>query len=295
MPKGEKEEKPFNPLRFPSLFKLHKKKEDGLNVISLPINGEKTIRFDTDVANDYFDRSDEPGELQLGLLQIKHNDRVGGNKPGEQKEISGLLNIVKSSPNNGTIKLTLNPTQDLNVGDEIELKVSLSSPGEPISEMVLVKIIAPEDPKEAAPKQEESFENIGLPQMVKVTKEKWEELESHGISMNHETVMYPVAEGDTLDKVYINTDSRVFLNHKTKLKSVEQIEMSEKRYLSSVYFHTLFLYMITKRKNYSLNVTKDGKQEEITIDDYIRDVFDSYYSDFLLNFGMEQLIGALED
>jgi len=52
--------------------------------------------------------------------------------------------------------------------------------------------------------------------------------------------------------------------------------------------------MITKKKNYKLSLFTD-KEEDITIDDYIRDVFDSYYSDFLLNFGMDQLMNSLED
>ncbi|MNF93946.1 hypothetical protein D3C84_766400 [compost metagenome] len=52
--------------------------------------------------------------------------------------------------------------------------------------------------------------------------------------------------------------------------------------------------MITKKKNYRLS-SSDNTEEEITIDTYISDVFDSYYSDFLLNFGMEQLMGSLED
>ena len=53
--------------------------------------------------------------------------------------------------------------------------------------------------------------------------------------------------------------------------------------------------MITKRRNYTLSIPKDGKQEDITIDEYLIDLFDSYYSDFLLNFGMEKLMGVLED
>jgi hypothetical protein len=52
--------------------------------------------------------------------------------------------------------------------------------------------------------------------------------------------------------------------------------------------------MITKRKNYKI-IDESKGDEETTIDAYIQDVFDSYYSDFLLNFGMEQLIAAMED
>jgi len=34
-------------------------------------------------------------------------------------------------------------------------------------------------------------------------------------------------------------------------------------------------YMITKKRNYTLSIPKDDKQEDITIDEYIRDLFDS--------------------
>ncbi len=120
-------------------------------------------------------------------------------------------------------------------------------------------------------------------------------LEEQGIPMNYDTVMYPVGEGDKLETIYINLDSRVFLNHRSKLKTEDQILISQKKYLASVFFHTLFLYMITKKRNYSLSIVKDGKTEDVTVDEYIRDVFDSYYSDFLLNFGMEHLLGVLEE
>ena len=53
--------------------------------------------------------------------------------------------------------------------------------------------------------------------------------------------------------------------------------------------------MITKKRNYKMFVFKDGNDDEVSIDDYLRDIFDSYYSDFLLNFGMEQLINSLDD
>ncbi|HEX5002405.1 MAG TPA: hypothetical protein VFW78_07900 [Bacteroidia bacterium] len=293
-PKAEREEKPFNSKRFPTFFNLLGNKGN-TNAINLPLNGEKIIKFETDVDNDYFDRVEEPGELQLALLKIKRNIAKGGDEPGNKKEISEYLNIVKSSPNKGTIKLSLNPTHELKVGDEIEINISLTAPGEAQNQILLVKIVQPEAPMEKAPKQEEELENIGLPELKRVHKEQWQQMEEHGISMSHETVMFPVGEGDKLEKVYINLDSNVFLNHRKNLKSEDQIVVAQKRYLSSVYFHTLFLYMITKRRKYALTIPKGDKLEEITVDEYIRDVFDSYYSDFLLNFGMEQLMGVLEE
>lgn len=214
--KDRQEEKPFQPKRFPSIFQLHKKK-DGVNVVSVPINGEKTIKFDTDVEDNYFDRIEEPGELQLALLQIKRNTKNGGDEPGKDKEVSGLLNIIKSSPNKGTIKLTLNPKSDLAVGDEIEIKVSLTAAGEPLEEIIHVLISEPEKPKEPTPKEEEDMDHIGLPELKRVLKSEWETLETQGIQMNHETVMFPVGEGDKLESIYINMDSTVFLNHRKKL------------------------------------------------------------------------------
>ncbi len=292
--KPKTEVKPFLPQRFPSLFQLHNKKE-GINIISLPKNGERTIKFDTDVENDYFDRSEDAGELEISVLQVKRNETSGGTEPGTKKEVSGVLNITKSSPNKGTIKLTIEPTEELNVGDEIEIIASLTAPGEVFEEIILVKITNKEAPKEKVPQEDEKEDYIGLPKLQKVKQENWDSLEEKGIEMNHNTVMYPISEGDQLQEIFINLDSSVFLNHRSKLKGEEQILTAERKYISSVYFHTLFLYMITKRRKYSISIDKETGTESVTIDEYIRDIFDHYYSDFLLNFGMEQLMGALED
>lgn len=293
--KPKTEVKPFLPKRFPTFFKLHNKKEEGINIISIPKNGERSIKFDTDVENDYFDRSEYPGELEISILQVSRNNETGGTEKGATDDISETLNIVKSSPNQGTIKLTIEPKEELSVGNEIEIKASLTAPGEIFEEIILVKIKNKEAPKEKVSQEEESEDNIGLPKLHKVKEEDWGKLEENGLEMSYDTVMFPVSEGEQLQEIYINLDSRVFLSHRSKLKNEEQILIAEKKYISSVYFHTLFLYMITKRRKYSISMEKDTGTENITIDEYIKDVFDNYYSDFLLNFGMEQLMGALED
>lgn len=292
--KPKEQKAPFNPRRFPTFFKLHSKNEHQ-PVIALPQAGEKVIKFDTDVENQYFDRVEEPGNLQIALLDFKRNNSNGGNKEGNGTDISSLLNIVKSSPNDGTIRISLSPTAEMNVGDEAQVKISLTGTGEPFEEILWVKVKEKEIPNENAPKEEEAPENIGLPELKKVRKEGWDALSESNISMDYSTVMYPIGEGNVLQTIVINLDSNVFLNYRSKLKSEDQLRIAEKRYIASVYFHTLFLYMITKKKNYKLSLVKDGQDDEITVDEYIRDVFDSYYSDFLLNFGMEQLINSLED
>ncbi len=293
--KLREDKEPFNPKRFPTFFKLYNKNNGERNVISVPLGGEKTIRFNTDVENAYFDRSEEPGALEIALLDAKQNEVQGGDEKGNKVAISSLLNIDKSSPNNGTIKLTINPTDDVAVGDELQLKASLTGPGVPFEEIIWIKIKDKEAPKVEVPKEEDELDNIGLPKLQRVKEEEWANLEAAGISMDYSTVMSPMANDNILETIYINLDSSVFLNYRSKLKSEDQLQVAEKRYLASVYFHTLFLYMITKKRNYKISIPKDGNEDEVSIDDYLRDIFDSYYSDFLLNFGMEQLINSLED
>ncbi|HEY8541727.1 MAG TPA: hypothetical protein VIL29_05045, partial [Pseudothermotoga sp.] len=73
------------------------------------------------------------------------------------------------------------------------------------------------------------------------------------------------------------------------------IRIAQKKYVASVYFHSLFLYLITKKRQYAVSVQQDGKTTDITVDQFISDVFENYYSEFLLNFGMDHLMAVLED
>ena len=72
------EKPPFHPQRFPSFFRFKGKENEGMSVASVPQNGERTLRFETDVENHYFDRIDEPGELQIALLGFNENGSSGG-------------------------------------------------------------------------------------------------------------------------------------------------------------------------------------------------------------------------
>lgn len=58
--KQQKEKEPFNPKRFPSFFNFNHKNDGEKEVASVPLNGEKTLKFNTDVENHYFDRIEEP-------------------------------------------------------------------------------------------------------------------------------------------------------------------------------------------------------------------------------------------
>ncbi len=305
--KTQKEKEPFKPERFPSFFKLKAKNDGEREVASIPLGGEKTISFETDVENHYFDRVEEPGEMKIALLNYKkENDASGGDRAGIG-EIEDVFNVDKRSPQDGNIKIGLNPLKSapLDVGDMCQIKVTLNGAGKEFEQLFWVKIAEKEQPKEKAPEEKISEENLGLPEFQLVYKEpkeglsSWEDVEGMGEEIDYHTVMIPIASGDTLEKVIINMDSNVLKGYKSKNKNMtqEQLTVADNKFISSVYFHTLFLFTITKKQKYSLmRIDENNKEQSVDISDYLKDVFKSYYSEFILNFGgIEELMQGLSD
>ena len=294
---------PFRPQRFPSFFKANlTSRANGTPMVQVPLGSKRTIRFSTDVENQYFDRVSEPGELSIGLLRFESSKRGGRRRPLPSR-VDEVLNVVKSSPNRGTIRLGLDPTTEVAVGDAITIQANLTAPGEDFQENILVKITDPEKSRKPTPKgPPEGDPELGLPKLVRIYRDKqrnsltWENLESQGVEMDHSVVVHPDIDDDVLKKIYVNMESSVFLNHRSSLKTQEAIEVAEKRYISAVYFHTLFLYTITQNRRYTLRRDTNGdRNEDVLVRDYLKDLFANHYTEFLLTFEMEQLIAALEE
>lgn len=299
----KREEPVFNPQRFPSFFKLQKEMNGGIPVVKLPLGGERKIKFSTDVEDQYFDRVNEPGDLQITILDIEPNTTTDGTKRGLPGRATELLNVVKSSPHRGTIRVTVNPTEEVKVGEVIKMRAELSGAGTTFEEIFLVKITDPEkkDDKKAKGKDEPD-NTLGLPKLALAYKEEgkgdiaWARLEEQGIEIDHDAVMHPMVEGDVLTTIYVNMDSTLLLNYRSKLSSAEAISVAERRYISAVYFHTLFLYMITRSRKYEIMRHRDDGQDDEPVDltEYLKDLFQSYYAEFLLNFEIQELVTALE-
>ncbi len=296
---------PFKSQRYPSFFKFESRSDGETSFTKVPLGGEKTIRFSTDVENMYFVRVEDPGELKLALLKYTPNETTGGTKAGDPKGIDDIFNVVVKSPDDGTIKIVLNPTDRVNVGDAIQVKATLTSPGGNFDQVLWVKVSDPEKPKEKTKKPEESEdEKIGLPELIQVYKNPapageqeritWDQLEATGRSMNYETIMDPFVEGPVLQRIYINMDSNVLKNYKTTLKTEDQMTLAGKRYISTVYFHTLFLFTISKNMKYTMRQMEGEVEKERDLVEYLKDLFESYYSQFLLNFELSTLIESLE-
>ena len=289
---------PFNPQRFPAFFKRRVRGKSGNGVVAIPIGGDKTILFDTDVENNYFDRIEEPGELKIALLDFKRNDTDGGDASGKVDRIENVFNARKSSPQDGTIKIHLNPKKEVHVGDEARINVNLSDPsGSFFDETFWVKISEPQAPPQPSPKIEnKEVPNLGLPEMKLVHEKDWEQFGDVGETMDYSTVMYPYVEGEKLEIIYINMDSTVLKNFKAKITnpSQEQLDTANNRYTAAVYSHTLFLYSITKAHKYKV-MQEDSRDSEIDLGTYLKDLFESHYAEFLLNFGFDEIMQLVND
>ncbi|MCK4296388.1 MAG: hypothetical protein KAX28_07000, partial [Candidatus Marinimicrobia bacterium] len=199
--KKKEEKQPFKPERFPTCFKLMLKNDGEKEITKIPLGGEKSIPFQTDAEDHYFDRVEEPGELKIALLDFKRNEVSGGNAPGKIERVQDVINVNKSGPKEGSIKLIMNPTQNAQAGDALKIKTTLTAPGQDFEEVFWVKISEPKAPKEKTPKEEKIDEStLGLPEFVLVYREShdnfptWDDVELLGMDWNK--VMYPLAEGE---------------------------------------------------------------------------------------------------
>ncbi len=300
---------PFNPKRYPSFFHIDAKNSGDTPVIMVPLGGSKTVRFDSDVESQYFDRVDDPGDMEIEIMTYTPNDASGDDRKGVVNDISDILSVNRKSPQDGKIKVVFEPTDEMQVGDEVEIRANLTSPNAPngaFSQLFWIKVTEPppkKPPKEEPPKEDEKlgipghrlvFEHADKDQQDILT---WETLADQGIEMDHDVIMHPLVEGNVLNNIYINMSSRVLKKFKSKKQrlSEEQNQLADRRYITSVYFHTLFLYVINKKKSYSIvQMNGDGRGDDyIDLTDYLKDLFQSYYAEFLLNFEISELMEGL--
>ena len=293
------EEEKFEPQRFPSFFK-YKNAKKGTNAVSIQKGKNKTLVFETDVENHYFDRDEDAGELKISLVDIGNNETVGGDEKGTPKDISEIFDVSKTSPEDGKIKITLKPTDMLDIGDEVQIKIDLTSPSGNFEEVILIEIEQPQKEQQQKEKKKEP-EKIGIPELALTAKNpiedniiSWEKLSETGvIDMDYDNIMYIYSsDGEKLEKIYINLDSTVLKNYKSKLNSNELREKAEKEYIAKVYFHTLFLYSINKNSKY--RIIKGEQEEELEINEYLQSIFEHQYTSFLINFNMNDLIDNME-
>ena len=188
-------------------------------------------------------------------------------------------------------------TAEMKVGDAVELRATLTSPQGDLAETILIRIT---DPELKPPRKEPDVEPpLGIPELVLCSREggpglkSWEEIAEAGVDMSYETVVYPFVEDDKLSRICVNVDSKVLKDFNSSIKSSEAVELAERRYISSVYFHTLFLFATTKSRKYDLQRKDGDTNKDVDVSEYISDLFSTSYAQFLLNFDTADLLEAM--
>ena len=311
MPKPKKPKPPVPPesmtlQRYPSFMQVSARQKDGKPTVSIPLGGSRSVLFESDVVDDYFDRADDSGDLEFAILTYTPNDTTGGDRKGTVNDISDIISVNKASPQDGKIRVVFEPTSDLLVGDEIEIQanfLSSANPNDVPPAVFWVAIIEPN--KSSKPKPPPKEEKLGLPQPILVyerpqidgNSRTWHEIEDVvGDEMNYAVVMHPLVEGDKLEAIFINMDSGVLKNFKSKKRnpSEEQNELANRQYISRVYYHTLFLYLISKNRHYAFSQANGtANKDDVELTDYLKDLFQSHYAEFLLNFETTALMEGL--
>ena len=143
----------------------------------------------------------------------------------------------------------------MDVGDAIRIKATLNGAGENFDEIFWVKVSDREGSQQPSKKEQLSQKpDLGLPQYILAYENQqdqkntitWEKLEDYSVSMEHSTIMHPMVGDEKLERIYINMDSTVLKNFKSKTRNPneEQLKLADQKYITSVYLHTLFLYTV---------------------------------------------------
>ena len=302
-PKKEKkknEEFKFKPNRFPTFLRLDKSNEGAIKTIMIPKGGEKKLTFHTDVENDYLDRLDEPGELQVTILgpEQQFDAKEGNRKRKKPSGVSSVINVAKSSPDNGKIKIVFGVPEEMDVGDKREVIVSLSGPGGPFQQTFFIKFAQKQKEKKTKKETEIKPDLAGLPELVlcyaKRTEDgnevTWDDVNAAtGQDMEYSEVVCIGASDNTLEKIFINMESNVLMSYRSKHKNKneEQVQIINKKYYTSVYFHVLFLYTITLNRKFKIT---NEENDEIDVETYLKDIFSNFYTTFILNYGSDILL-----
>lgn len=282
---GEKkhEQKKLN--RFPSIFKLNlKENKDGKVYKLIPLNQQGKIEIETDVDNDYLFRPAEKGKFEIEVLQKrKLTDNPVNPTPNPNPNVpSDILTINREGPINGTIRLLIKPNEKAKVGDEVEIRSTLTAPGQEFECIFLVKVDKElSEPKENEPKKAETFPN--LPTAKKAYEKSSDENE---LTWKHEYLNWtghdivkviPDKPGNelTVDSIIINMDSFVLRNFlsKNRIGSENEIKFTKDKYFLSIYLHSLFLFSILQKMR-----KDDTRLEPIEVDEFVSNMIKPYAS-----------------
>lgn len=282
---GEKRQEQKKLNRFPSIFKLNLKENMGGKFYkTIPLNQQGKIEIETDVENDYLFRPAEKGKFEIEVLQKRNlTDKPVNPAPNTNPNVpTDILTINREGPIGGTIRLLIKPNEKAKVGDEVEIRATLSAPGQEFECVFQVKVDKElNEPKENESKPVETFPNLPTPKKAYEKSTDENELTWQHELLNwtgHDIVkVIPDNTGNelTVDSIIINMDSFVLRNFlsKNRIDSESEIKFTKDKYFLSIYLHSLFLFSILQKMR-----KDDTKLEAIEVDEFVSNMIKPYAS-----------------
>lgn len=187
---------PFEGKKYPTYFRIYKEPATGL-VKNCPRNRMCKITFETDAANDYFSRTNDPG----------HCDSFG------------IASLFSHHLWNGHATFTYSLPPQVNIGDNLGISVDISDSMHPISMQSSFKIIVtPEiDSKEPGPSSKpKGSQTTGIPNIVDVYQSDWIKYNFN----EHSVIQLKYNEEDNLD-LFINMDNLYLRNEIARRRKLD--------------------------------------------------------------------------
>jgi hypothetical protein len=231
----KKEEIEFPGKRFPTFFRL--KKESLLK--ECPINRTCRVEMETDAADDYFTRGDEPGIFAVTPRGLDQGFRLY----------------------HGWFSAKFCPPINANVDDAIDVEIQVVDPSRETNPFAnkFRMTIGPKETtqsttKTKAKKKEEETGGVSLPPIREVTREKWS---PHKFDQ-HSGVRYTGGvDGEELE-AFVNVDNIYFLNELARLKDETERPLLRHYFKYGLVLVTLGMIQDARRRRKSMSAQSNG-------------------------------------
>ena len=285
--KEEKKKETKKLKRYPTLLKVkgfEKSSEDFVKVIRK--GGKGKIILETDVENTFLSRSDDAGAIEITTLDYGKNGGLGGghNLPNEE---STKLRVQFSGPCEGEMEVMIEPREEAEVGDNIQLSIKMISSAGEHEVVAFIKIDneaqKPKEPKEKTVEEPE----LSLPKLTRVVQQsddpdqaKWSDFGMTSDSI----VQIKINNNGAIEEILINMDSNL-VKKLINAKGVN-VERVRNKYISSIYSHVLMVYT-TMYGYYSkddIEIDEHTRKDiQETLDKAVEFSF-QYYANFILTY-----------
>lgn len=252
---------PYMGKKFPTFFRLVKEPKEGL-VKACSLNRFVRVEFETDAANDYFERVDCPGSVIFEPPNL----------------------CISSHLWNGKFATKFQMPYDANTGDVLRIKVTVSdierdAVGQPfVSEFTMRGEPEKEDAQPAPPGKQPSGKkwdangkrtapSLAMPNIQEVRREQWDEPffefnEFSAVKISDST------DGNGYD-FYVNVDNRYLINELHRAKE------ADKSLIKHWFVYGIVLAgmgLLGEFQRYEQEANSDGNENEADERDYLKSV-----------------------